>query len=428
MKKITAARKGLKGQVTVPGDKSISHRALILGALAEGITEIENFLVAQDTLATLNCLEKYGVRIERRETFVRVFGTAQNFSEPQDILDAQNSGTTLRLLSGVAATFPFVSVFTGDASLRRRPMKRVLEPLTQMGARVLARGQGDYAPFAIKGGKLRGQDFILKKASAQVKSALLLAGLRAEGNTSVTEPQLSRDHTERMLVGFGAKIKREGLRVEISGGQKLSGQKVVVPGDFSTASFFIVAALIVPDSHLIIKNVGLNPTRTGLLTVLKEMGANIQILNFHENSGEPVGDLEVKYSPLKAVEVPPEIVPAMIDEFPILAVAMALAYGESKVRGAEELRVKESDRIKSIVSEFSKMGVAVKELPDGFIISGGNKILGTTVDSHHDHRIAMSLAVLGLTAAGTTEILNADAVAISYPEFFQQLTKLTEGA
>ncbi|GAV22306.1 3-phosphoshikimate 1-carboxyvinyltransferase [Carboxydothermus pertinax] len=426
--KVTLAKSGLKGELTVPGDKSISHRALIFGALAEGITEIENFLVARDTLATLNCLKKYGVRISRSKNQVKVLGTAQNFSEPKDILNAENSGTTIRLLSGVAATFPFVSVFTGDKSLRQRPMKRVLEPLSQMGAKVLARAEGNYAPFAINGGKLVGRDFTLKKASAQVKSALILAGLRASGTTTVTEPNLSRDHTERMLEGFGVKIERSGQTIAIIGGQKLYGQKVVVPGDFSSAAFFIVAALIVPESHLLLKNVGLNPTRTGLLTVLKEMGAKINLLNLRETGGEPVGDIEVFTSPLKAVEVPPEIVPAMIDEFPILAAAMAHAEGVSVVRGAEELRIKESDRIKSIVGEFSKMGVMVEELPDGFKITGGRRPLGTIVDSHHDHRIAMTLGVLGLTAVGSTEILNAEAVAISYPDFFVQLTKLLEGA
>ena len=424
MMKITTAKRGLVGEVTVPGDKSISHRALILGALAEGITEIENFLVAKDTLATLNCLKKFGVRIIRSNAKVKVFGTNQNFSEPQDILNAQNSGTTIRLLAGVAASFPFVTLFTGDRSLRQRPMKRVLEPLSQMGAKVLGRLGDEYAPFAIKGTTLTGRDFTLKKASAQVKSSLLLAGLNARGTTSVTEPELSRDHTERMLQSFGVKLKRDKNTVEITGGQKLHGQKVIVPGDFSSAAFFLVAALIVPESHLVIRNVGLNPTRTGLLTVLKEMGGKIKVLNLRENGGEPVGDLEVKSSSLKAVEVPPEIVPAMIDEFPILAVALAHAAGVSAVRGAEELRVKESDRIKSIVEEFRKMGAEIEELPDGFKITGGNKLFGTIVDSHHDHRIAMTLAVLGLTAKGATEILNAQAVSISYPEFFSQLQNL----
>lgn len=422
--KISTAKKGLVGEVWVPGDKSISHRALILGALAEGVTEIENFLEAKDTLATLNCLKKFGVRITKGNLKVKVHGTNQEFTEPQDILNAQNSGTTMRLLAGVAASFPFVTIFTGDKSLLRRPMKRILEPLSQMGAKVFGRLGDEFAPFAVKGSSLSGRDFTLKKASAQVKSAILLAGLRASGTTTVTEPGLSRDHTERMLESFGVKLKRGNNTVELFGGQKLRGQKVIVPGDFSSAAFFLVAALIVPQSHLIIKNVGLNPTRTGLLTVLKEMGGDLKVLNYRENSGEPVGDIEVKSSVLRAVEVPPDMVPAMIDEFPILAAAMAHAQGASIVRGAEELRVKESDRIKSIVAEFSKMGVAIEELPDGFKIIGGKKLKGTVVDSHHDHRIAMTLAVLGLTASQTTEILNAKAVSISYPDFFLKLQNL----
>jgi len=414
----------LQGEIEVPGDKSISHRAVMLGSIAEGTTEISNFLDAKDPWSTVNCMRSLGVEIDGEGSNLRVHGVGlQGLTEPQDVLDAGNSGTTIRLISGILAGQDFHSVITGDNSLRRRPMGRIAQPLKEMGAKIDGRNGGNLAPLSIRGGSLKGIEYQLKVASAQVKSAILLAGLFAQGETVITEPGNSRDHTERMLTGMGYPLKKEGRTVTLQGGHSLKGLKIRVPGDFSSAAFFMVAASIVEGSDLTIKGVGLNPTRTGLLKVLKEMGAEIKVADERLSGGEPVADLMVKGSKLRAVEVGGDIIPTMIDEIPVLAVAAAVAEGKTVIRDAAELKVKESNRISTIAQELAKMGADIKELPDGLEISGGRKLKGTVCHSHDDHRIAMALAVASLVAEGETVITSWDSVEISFPGFLDLLKK-----
>ena len=347
-------------------------------------------------------------------------------SEPGDVIDCGNSGTTIRLISGVLAGSPFFSVLTGDSSLRTRPMGRVIKPLSLMGAHIIARDDNRYPPLAIKGGNLSPIKYMMPVASAQVKSSLLLAGLYAEGDTEIVEPVKSRDHSEKMLPAFGADITVEGLRITVRGGRELGALDTLVPGDFSSAAFFIVAALLIPGAEITARNVGINPTRTGLLEVLKNMGASIEISNVRDVSGEPVADVYCRgKAELKAVSIAGEIVPSLIDEFPVLCVAAALAEGTTVIRGAEELRVKESDRIKTIAAELRKMGVEIEEYADGLSIRGTEKLLGAEVESHGDHRIAMSMAVAGMVAEGRTLINGASAVDISFPGFFDTIGRLS---
>ncbi|MBS4022178.1 MAG: 3-phosphoshikimate 1-carboxyvinyltransferase [Dethiobacter sp.] len=415
----------LCGEITVPGDKSISHRAVILGALAEGETFIEGFLDGEDCLSTVSCMRALGVDIDVDGTSVRVKGAGlDGLCEPENILDAGNSGTTARLLLGVLAGQPFYTVLTGDSSLRRRPMKRVTAPLKEMGARIIGRHQGGLLPLSVDGGKLSPLCYNSPVASAQVKSAVLLAGLFAAGETAVTEPAQSRDHTERMLAAFGASVKVDGRTVSVSGRPRLLGQVVRVPGDISSAAFFLVAASIVPGSDLILSNVGVNPTRTGILDVLAEMGANIEYVNRREESGEPVADIRVRHSALRGVEIGGEIIPRLIDELPVLAVAALFAAGETVVRGAEELRVKESDRIAAMTVELGALGADIKALKDGFIVRGGRPIAGAAVKSRGDHRVAMSLCIAALGAKGTVMLDSPDSIAVSYPDFLQTLHNL----
>jgi 3-phosphoshikimate 1-carboxyvinyltransferase len=342
------------------------------------------------------------------------------------VLDCGNSGTTMRLISGILSANPFFSVLTGDSSLRSRPMKRVIRPLSLMGAQIIGRNSSNYAPLAIMGGNLKPITYDMPVASAQVKSSILLAGLYPEGRTIVREQTISRDHTERMLSAFGADLKRDGLTVVVDGNRELYSQEIDVPGDFSSAAFFMVAALIIPGSEVILKNVGINPTRTGLIDVLKNMGADIEITNMRSVSGEPVADIGCRgKAGLKAATVSGEMVPSLIDEFPVLCVAAAKAEGTTVIRGAEELRIKESDRIKAMATELARMGVLIEEYPDGLSITGSENLRGAEVDSHGDHRIAMSMAVAGLTAQGTTTINNASAVAISFPDFFTIIQRLS---
>jgi 3-phosphoshikimate 1-carboxyvinyltransferase len=412
------------GRITVPGDKSISHRSLMLGAIASGTTVVRGFLASEDCLATQAALEAMGVSIERqRDGLVRIEGVgAQGLRAPSKILDLGNSGTAIRLLMGLLAGQPFDSKLTGDASLKRRPMERVAAPLRQMGARI-ATADGGRPPVAIGGGaSLRGIDYQLPMASAQVKSALLLAALFADGTTTVRSPGPSRDHTERMLESMGVRLTSSaagvGHTVTLAGPAKLRGREVLVPADFSSAAFFIVAACLAARDGLLIENVGINPTRVGLLTILREMGARIELRNERTLGAEPVADLEVFQSELRGVVVRPELVPLAIDEFPILFIAAAAAKGETIVSGADELRKKETDRIAVMARALEAVGVEVEERPDGARIVGG-RIGGGTIDSRGDHRIAMSFAVASVRAGAAIEILNTAEVATSFPNFLE---------
>ncbi len=411
------------GEIAPPGDKSISHRAAILGALAEGETHITNFLPSEDCLNTVRSLRMMGVRIDAHsETELTVYGG--DLSEPPSILDTGNSGTGLRLLAGVCAGQPFLSILTGDESIRRRPMKRICDPLRKMGATILAR-KGDLAPLAIRGGGLQGIQFESPVASAQVKSAILLAGLFAEGETSVTEPSLSRDHSERMLGAFGAQIVCKDLTVTLRPGSRLKGRPVQVPGDISSAAFFIVGALICPGSELRVANVGLNPTRTGLLDSLRAMGADITVLEETEVSGEPAGTLLVRHSALRGAEFGGSLIPRMVDEVPVLALAACFAEGETVIRDAQELAVKESDRLATVTSTLTAFGADVQRTPDGMVIRGGAPLRGAAVPSYGDHRIAMMAAIAACAASGQTEVQDVDCVNTSFPGFLRMLESVT---
>ncbi|AFY72550.1 3-phosphoshikimate 1-carboxyvinyltransferase [Synechococcus sp. PCC 7502] len=418
---------GLHGEISIPGDKSISHRALMLGALASGTTTIRGLLLGEDPRSTAKCFQAMGAEIsELNSDLVTVQGIGLgNLQEPLDILDAGNSGTTLRLMLGVLASHEqrFFAV-TGDKSLRSRPMLRVVKPLREMGAEIWGREQGGKAPLAISGRNLQPIHYQSPIASAQVKSCILLAGLMIDGETIVAEPERSRDHSERMLSAFGAKIKVDGNTVYLQGRSQLQGQEVTVPGDISSAAYWLVAGAIVPDSDLLILNVGINPTRTGILEVLLEMGADITLENPREVTGEPVADLRVRSSQLKACAIGGAIIPRLIDEIPILAVAASLAEGTTVIRDAAELRVKESDRITVTAKCLNQMGANITELPDGMEIRGGCSLSGAEVDSCDDHRIAMSMAIAALVAKGKTIISHAECAAISYPSFIPTLQKL----
>lgn len=421
----------LRGRLRVPGDKSISHRALMLGSLAEGETVIEGLLLGEDPLSTAHCFRALGAEIsELNSQRVRVQGIGLgNLREPGNVLDAGNSGTTMRLMMGILASHSDrFFVVTGDDSLRSRPMSRVVKPLQQMGAQIWGRQGNSLAPLAVQGQRLKPTHYQSPIASAQVKSCVLLAGLMTEGDTTVTEPALSRDHSERMLRAFGANltVDPETCSVTVHGPATLRGQTVVVPGDISSAAFWLVAAAIVPGSDLVIENVGVNPTRTGILEVLAQMGADITPENEREVAGEPVADLRVRHSALKACTIAGDIIPRLIDEIPILAVAAAFAEGTTVIRDAAELRVKESDRLAVMATQLGQMGAQITELPDGLEITGGAALTGTAVDSYTDHRIAMSLAIAALNAAGETQIHRAEAAAISYPDFTDSLRQLCD--
>lgn len=378
-------------------------------------------------MSTLNAFRSLGVDIDDRGDDIIVNGKGiYGLNEPWDVIDCGNSGTTIRLLSGVLAGNPFFSVLTGDGSLRLRPMGRVIVPLSRMGAGIIARAGNKYPPIAIQGKKLQPIQYPLPVASAQLKSAILLAGLYADGETSISEPSRSRDHTERMLPSFGADIKIDGLNISIKGGTELTGADVYVPGDFSSAAFFIVGALLIRDADITAKGVGINPTRTGLLAALNKMGARIEVHNMREISGETIADLHCSNgSELKAITLTKEDIPSLIDEFPILCVAATRAEGITTIRGAEELRVKESDRIKSMVTELRKMGAEVEEYPDGLSIKGKSELKGSVLESYDDHRIAMALSIAGLIAEGKTTVNGMSSVNISFPGFFDIIRKLT---
>ncbi len=428
---ITTPNSGISvgGTVSIPGDKSISHRSLMLGAIAEGETVIEGLLLGEDPQSTARCFRQMGAKISPLNSQkVKVKGIGlDKLKEPRGVLNAGNSGTTMRLMLGLlAASADRFFVVGGDESLRSRPMSRVVTPLTQMGAEIWGRKGNSLAPLAVRGQKLKAIHYLSPVASAQVKSCVLLAGLLTEGRTTVTEPALSRDHSERMLSAFGAELEVNSKTnsVTITGMPVLKGQNVVVPGDISSAAFWLVAGAIVPGAELLITNVGVNSTRTGILEALEMMSADITRENERIVAGEPVADLRVKHSKLKACKISGEIIPRLIDEIPVLAVAAAFAEGTTKITDAAELRVKESDRLKAMTSELGKMGANISELPDGLEITGGKPLQGAEVDSFTDHRIAMSLAIAALMAKGTTTIERAEAVSISYPQFFQTLQQV----
>ena len=413
----------VEGGIRVPGDKSISHRALLLGGLAEGTTEIHGFLWGEDCQATLKALAEVGVPVSSPPGGpIRIEGHgADALREPEAVLDAGNSGTCLRLLAGVLAGRPFLSILSGDASLRRRPIRRIVEPLAAMGARLDARAGGQYPPLAIRGGELRGITWQSPVASAQVKSAILLAGLQASGETSVAEPALSRDHTERMLAAFGVPVHREGTRVTVPGRAQLRATSVVVPGDMSSAAFFVVAAAARPGAEVSLHGVGVNPTRAGILEALEAMGARVEVAQPRIEAGEPVGDLSVRGAVLRGIRITPRQIPGLIDEIPILAVAAALAEGETVIEGAGELRVKEVDRLAALAGELAKLGVDIREEGDALRIRGGRPLRGARVSSRGDHRMAMSLAIAALAADGETTIQDVACVETSFPGFADRL-------
>ncbi len=417
----------LRGEITVPGDKSISHRSIMLGSIARGETVVRGFLRGEDNIATLNAFRAMGVAVADDGETLRIQGKGlHGLEEPTDILDCGNSGTSMRLMTGLLAGQRFFSVLTGDQYLRKRPMKRVLEPLSRMGATIYGRAGGDKAPLAIVGTGLAGTEYSSRVASAQVKSALMLAGLYADGATTVHEPHLSRDHSERMFRYFGAAIEAGGTTVTVRGGSELSGREILVPGDISSAAFFIVAALIVPGAELLIRGVGVNPTRTGIIDILTAMGGSIELVDQREVSGEPVADLLVRHSRLKGIEIGGDVVPRAIDEFPVISVAAALAEGRTVLRDARELRVKETDRIAAMATNLRRAGVTVTETEDGMELDGVGQLQGCAAESFGDHRIAMSMLIAGLAAAGDVTVDDAECIATSFPTFLPLLETVAE--
>ena len=422
----------LEGELVPPGEKLISPRGVILNGLARGEARIDNFAPGADCLSTVRCLKALGGRIVREgsrgSSTILVSGTGVGgLKEASNVLDAQNSATTMRLLGGLLASQPFLSVITGDASLRNRPMGRLIEPLRLMGAEVWGRGRDSLAPLVIKGKKLRGIDFTLPVPSAQIKSAILLAGLFARGNTVLYQTIPSRDHTERMLRQMGTSLESQGNSISLLPlSSNLSPLNLRVPGDISSAAYFLVAAAIHPNARIVIEDCGINPTRTGIIDILLAMGAKLRIDHERLEAGEPLANIVIESSDLKGIEVGGDIIPRLIDEIPVLAVAACVAKGKTVIRDAGELRVKESDRIATVANELSRLGAKIEPLPDGMIIYGGRPLSGAEVDSHLDHRLAMSLAVAGLVAKGETVIKRARAAQVSYPAFWQTLQQVVK--
>jgi 3-phosphoshikimate 1-carboxyvinyltransferase len=416
----------LSGSVGLPGDKSLSHRAAIFNTLSSGEAVVENYAPGQDCRSTVRCLKALGARLTLSGDTLTVKGGAGGFREPADILDAGNSGSTIRMFTGLLAAQPFLSIITGDSSLRTRPMRRVIEPLRKMGAEIHGREDDTLAPLVIRGGRLHGIDYRLPVPSAQVKCAVILAALFARGESLIEEPVLSRDHTEHMLRAMGARIQASGAQVRVDPlDGPLAPLSFRVPGDISSAAFWLVAAAIHPHARVTVTGCGLNPTRTGIIDALRMMGATLTVANERLEGGEPVGDVMAESSKLKGVEIGGALIPRLIDEIPALAVAACVAAGTTVIRDAAELRVKESDRIATATRELNRLGADVEERPDGMIIRGGRLLRGTEVSSHGDHRLAMSLAVAGLAAKGETVIGDAEAVAISYPAFWRELERLS---
>ncbi len=421
--------KCIRGELSVPGDKSISHRSVMLGSIANGKTEITGFLNGADCLSTIDCFRKMGVAIDVKGDVVTVHGKGMHgLKSPGQTLDVGNSGTTMRLISGILAPQNFDVTLTGDDSIKKRPMKRIIDPLSMMGAEIWSLSGNGCAPLRINGRPLAGINYKIPVASAQVKSCILLAGLYAEGKTTVTEPSVSRNHTELMLRYYGAEIRTQGSRVTVyPPGELHGGKKIKIPGDISSAVYFIAAGLILPNSEILIRNVGINPTRAGLLTVCKDMGADITLLNEDDTSAEPTADILVRSSSLKGTTIEGSIIPTMIDELPTVALMACFAEGQTVIKDASELRVKESDRIAIMEENLTLMGADVTATDDGLIINGGKPLHGATIDTHRDHRIAMTFAIAALAAEGQTELLDADCVDISYPEFFEDMKILCSG-
>lgn len=417
---------GLKGQIQVPGDKSISHRSVMFGSIAQGTTEIHGYLQGADCLSTIACFQKMGISIENKGETVLVHGRGlRGLTRPDSVLDCGNSGTTTRLISGILSAQNFDVTLTGDASIQKRPMKRIMEPLSQMGARITSVHDNGCAPLFIQGSPLHGIHYTSKVASAQVKSSILLAGLYADGETRVTEPYVSRNHSEIMLRSFGADVRTEGTTAIIQPAKELYANKIQVPGDISSAAFFIFAGLMVPNSEILIKHVGINPTRDGILRVCKDMGADLTIVNESTGDGEPTADILVRTSHLHGTVIGGAIIPTLIDELPMIAAMACFAEGETVIKDAAELKVKESNRIDVMVRNLTAMGADVTETEDGMIICGGRPLHGAVIDSKLDHRIAMTFAVTALCSDGETEILGAKCVNISYPQFYEDLKRLT---
>jgi 3-phosphoshikimate 1-carboxyvinyltransferase len=420
MDKLIKKSKGLKGEIKVPGDKSISIRSVIFGSIAEGMTKVVGLGSGGDIQSAVKCLKQLGISFEEKDDCLIINGKGlYGLSKPDSVIDVENSGTTIRLLSGVLAGQKFESVITGDNSIQSRPMKRIVEPLKMMGAEISGENGDNYAPLTIKGKNLKAIRYNSPVASAQVKSCIMLASLYADGITQILEPYKSRDHSERMMKYMGANVIISENTISIEGKQNIKGREIFIPGDMSSAAFFITGALIVKDSEILIKDIGVNLTRTGIIDVLKMMGANIEVCNVREINIEPVADILVRYSNLKGIELSGEMIPRIIDEIPILSVVASLSDGETIIRDAGELRFKETDRIKAVVMNLNKMGANIEELPDGMIIKGPNKLKGTTIESFGDHRIALSFSIAGLNAEGNTLIKDAEWADISFPGFFK---------
>ena len=424
---IITRKNGLKGTVCVPGDKSISHRSIILGSICDGTTEVHHFLQGADCLSSIACFRQMGINIENTGDIVRIHGKGlYGLSKPLDTLDTGNSGTTTRLMSGILAGQNFDCMINGDSSIQTRPMKRIITPLSMMGASIESLRGNDCAPLHITGKKLTGIHYNSPVSSAQVKSAILLAGLYADGETSVTEPVLSRNHTELMLRGCGGNVVSQGTTAILHPVNRLEAQKIIVPGDISSAAYFMAAGLIVPGSEICIENVGINPTRDGMIRVCQAMGGNISLENIREICGEPVADMVVRHSSLHGTIIEGELIPTLIDEIPIIAIMASFAEGQTIIRDAAELKVKESDRIAVMTENLTAMGVDITATDDGMIINGGKTPHGAAIQSHLDHRIAMSFAVAALASDGETEIIGSECVNISYPTFYDDLFKLSK--
>lgn len=426
MNQIITPKKNIHATITVPGDKSISHRSIMFGALSKGITEIEGFLMGEDCLSTINCFQKLGINIEQYQNKILVHGKGlHGLTAPTEILDVGNSGTTLRLISGILSAQPFCSQLTGDSSIQKRPMNRIAVPLRNMGA--VLKGNDDnklFAPFTIEGRQLKGITYALPVASAQVKSAILLAGIFAEGETVVIEPQPTRDHTEIMLQYMGADIQKIGNEIHCKPAEQLYAKKIVVPADISSAAYFMVMACICENSEILLKNVGINQTRTGIIDALKAMGGNIAIENESIINGEKIANIRVKYSALHGTTIGGADIPRLIDEIPVIAVAACFAKGTTIIKDAQELKVKESNRIQTIITELKKFGADITETEDGMIINGVEHLKGCTVESHNDHRIALAMSIAGACALGETTIVDAECVNISFPNFYDIVTAI----
>ncbi|EUJ43677.1 3-phosphoshikimate 1-carboxyvinyltransferase [Listeria riparia] len=417
-------KQGLNGTIRVPGDKSISHRSIMFGALANGTTTVSNFLKGEDCLSTIGVFRALGVPIEEFQDKIVVHGTGwDGLKRPDATLDVGNSGTTIRLMLGILAGRPFDATLEGDASIAKRPMGRVMLPLREMGA-IFEAKDANFAPVKVTGTKLQPMTYRLPVASAQVKSAIIFAALQADGETTIIEKEKTRDHTEQMIRQFGGTIITEGLTIRINGGQEFQGQNVVVPGDISSAAFFIVAGLIIPNSKIRLENVGLNPTRTGIIDVVKEMGGKITVEQTSKAGDEPAGTVIVETSDLKGIEIGGDIIPRLIDELPVIALLASQATGKTVIKDAEELKVKETNRIDAVVTELSKMGVALVGTDDGMVIEGNQTLHGATVQSYGDHRMGMMLQIAALLADSDVTLENAEAINVSYPSFFDDVTSL----